>query len=339
MGGTNEHSSLKEISEQRKKDFVFGMSIGFEFYESFSDEMKRVAFHHLQSFVETCWGAKPSESRGVTGRDAPFFIARMSGIEMGEMGRYYEHRDFSMVRTDLVQKHSGIWVVNEESWVEYVNRMHLALASCDRLAIWDGECYRQCREMYDYCRRVFVDTYTFPAHALEPYYFMNETCEYRWDRVFEGRRVLIVTSHASSVAYQLGVMDRVFHPYTILPSPDDVIVYRTVQQSGMNGDGQDWRIHFERMCADIRGLVFDVALIGCGGFSNLLGHFIRAEMGRSAIYVGGPLQLFFGIMGRRWTMNREVMALVQRNIGHWIRPLPDDYIHGHQMVDDSSYWW
>lgn len=54
------------------------------------------------------------------------------------------------------------------------------------------------------------------------------------------------------------------------------------------------------MCDDIKKLDFDVALLSCGGYGNHLSYFIYKEMNKSALYIGGGLQIWFGIMGKRW---------------------------------------
>jgi hypothetical protein len=54
---------------------------------------------------------------------------------------------------------------------------------------------------------------------------------------------------------------------------------------------------------DIAKMEFDIALLSCGSYAMPIGCFIKENMGKKAIYAGGILQLFFGIMGRRY--NRE----------------------------------
>ena len=219
-----------------------------------------------------------------------------------------------------------------------MDETHLAFTTCDRLAIWDGGCYEQCRDMYDFLKVHFQDTYTIPAHILEPYYFMSNP-KYKFPELFHDKKILIVTSHADSVSHQIQHnLYEIFFPYKIFPEKQNIQVYRTTQQYGKTCDGKDWSIHFEKMCHDLRQLDFDVAFIGCGGFSNILGYYIRYNMNKSAIYVGGPLQIYFGVMGRRWLWNKKVIDHVQRNHQNWIQPLKSDYVKGCETVEESCYW-
>ena len=53
------------------------------------------------------------------------------------------------------------------------------------------------------------------------------------------------------------------------------------------------------MCEDIKYINFDIALLGCGGYGLPLCHFIKTKLNKSAIYIGGGLQLLFGVFGGR----------------------------------------
>ena len=59
------------------------------------------------------------------------------------------------------------------------------------------------------------------------------------------------------------------------------------------------------------------------------------KRGKSVMYIGGALQLFFGIIGRRWFENKEIMAMVN---DAWTRPLPADKPTGATKVEKGCYW-
>ena len=46
------------------------------------------------------------------------------------------------------------------------------------------------------------------------------------------------------------------------------------------------------MCMDIVKLEFDIALVACEGYGMPICNFIKGKLNKSAIYVGGGLQLF-----------------------------------------------
>ena len=55
---------------------------------------------------------------------------------------------------------------------------------------------------------------------------------------------------------------------------------------------------------------FDIALLGCGCYGHPLCDFIRNELNKSAIYVGGGLQLLFGVMGKRWLERQDWQKII-----------------------------
>jgi len=53
------------------------------------------------------------------------------------------------------------------------------------------------------------------------------------------------------------------------------------------------------------------------------------------MYVGGALQLFFGIIGKRWFDQKEILMLMN---DHWIRPLKEDQPGNYTRVEKGCYW-
>ena len=81
---------------------------------------------------------------------------------------------------------------------------------------------------------------------------------------------------------------------------------------------------------------FDIALCSCGGYGNPLLTKIY-EMGKSAIYVGGVLQMYFGVLGKRWIKERpDILRLFMNQ--YWTRPLDSEKPKNFLNIEDSSYW-
>jgi hypothetical protein len=60
-------------------------------------------------------------------------------------------------------------------------------------------------------------------------------------------------------------------------------------------------------------------------------------MGKSSVYVGGVLQMYFGVYGERWLKERpDIMRLYMNK--HWSRPNEDEKPQGFESVEDSCYW-
>jgi hypothetical protein len=76
----------------------------------------------------------------------------------------------------------------------------------------------------------------------------------------------------------------------------------------------------------IRKTDFDIALLSCGGYTNEIGYFIKNELHRSAIYFGGPLQLYFGIRGARYKHLEKLINVNLEDFG-WVSPKKSDNHH------------
>lgn len=121
---------------------------------------------------------------------------------------------------------------------------------------------------------------------------------------------------ASSLKHQYKRKELLFENKKYLPD-FHLETYRPVQVvSNKDNRFETWwdALHF--MEAEIEAIGFDIALLGCGAFGHPLCSHIK-KMGRKAVYMGGDLQMMFGIYGTRW----EGHPLLNSN---WIRPLEDD---------------
>ena len=103
-----------------------------------------------------------------------------------------------------------------------------------------------------------------------------------------------------------------------------------------------WRDAFRSLVAAVDAAGhFDVAIMACGGLGMLLGAHLR-DTGRSSIYVGGSLQMWFGIKGNRWTRDQ---AGVRRTLGqylnntNWTRPDRNTELISYARAHEGAAYW
>ena len=53
------------------------------------------------------------------------------------------------------------------------------------------------------------------------------------------------------------------------------------------------------------------------------------------MYIGGALQLFFGVIGKRWFDNKDILKLVNDD---WLRPNKEDKPSNFTKVEKGCYW-
>jgi hypothetical protein len=199
------------------------------------------------------------------------------------------------------------------------------------LGVWDGGMYAQAELYYKFIDKI----YTVPricAHSLEPYYFMKMK-EYNFPSLFKNKKVLIITSHSQTTQKQINKMNKIqYFEKPIFHETTKFYVYKPPQQNGGSHNNVCWKEHFEKMKIDIKNLKilvdFDIALVSCGGFGMPISDYIYS-IGANVIYVGGALQLFFGIMGNRWK--------IQTN-ENWVRPLDIDKPKNPEFCENNCYW-
>ena len=81
---------------------------------------------------------------------------------------------------------------------------------------------------------------------------------------------------------------------------------------------------------------YDVALVSAGGYGSLICNHIY-ETGHSAIYVGGVLQMFFGLLGGRWLVERKAIVRMYVN-QYWSRPKESERPAGYKKIENGCYF-
>lgn len=201
-----------------------------------------------------------------------------------------------------------------------------AIADIDGLGIWynHGE-----QVMANYlCKNAVL----FELLAFEPYFYQQP-----WTLALRNKKVLLVHPYIESIPAQYKKRHLVFDK-EVLPE------FELISYLPFSSFGDEWK-QFENMQAtldkmieDIQKIDFDVALIASGPQGLPLGAAIKA-MNKQAVHVGGALQLFFGILGKRWEEPGRPQAAFFNE--HWIRPydseIPKD-ARAMKFSDDGCYW-
>jgi hypothetical protein len=91
-----------------------------------------------------------------------------------------------------------------------------------------------------------------------------------------------------------------------------------------------WEDGLEKLTKEVSLKDFDIALIGAGAWSLPLGSRIK-KMGKSAIHMGGEMQLLFGIKGKRWAQTTTYNS-------NWVTADPDETPRNRNKVEDGCYW-
>jgi len=165
--------------------------------------------------------------------------------------------------------------------------------------------------------------------SIEPIYFTNP-----WSEELAGKKVLVIYPFEASIQEQYARRELLHSNPKVLPE-FILKTYKSVQSIGGVGPHKNWTESLEVMKRDISKLDFDIALLGCGSYGLPLVNFIKTELHRTAIYVGGGLQLLFGIKGKRWDTHTDVAKMYNE---HWVYPKENERPTAFKMVEGGCYW-
>lgn len=161
----------------------------------------------------------------------------------------------------------------------------------------------------------------------------SKTLNTPWSHKLNGKDVLVISPFADSIASQHSNIERVF-PEVFFPRFN----LQTIRAPMTNGKfaplNENWFDILENIKNQISNLNFDIALISCGAYSFPLAMHVK-KLGKVGIHCGGALQLFFGIMGNRWTNSPEITKF---HNPYWIRPSISERPIGHHLIENGCYW-
>lgn len=177
------------------------------------------------------------------------------------------------------------------------------------------------------------------SRALEPFYQILENIK-PWTHYLYGKKVLIINPFVESFKKQLNNNFQIFkdNEKKIFLEGQEFIFYKTYQTIAGNHIHDDWLQTFMLMCQDISKLEFDIALLGCGGYGLPLCNFIKTKLKKSSIYIGGGLQLLFGVMGKRWENNELWKKIIKENNTKFIKPSKNELCDNLKTIEEGCYW-
>jgi hypothetical protein len=259
----------------------------------------------------------------VISESKPFFIGRIAGCELNV---------FLPKMLDLMEleNNAGIHIKNEESLNMYKKRLLESYEHCTVIAEWDqtGKVFAHTGKGQQFIANKTPHIPKINALALEPYYFENS-----W--ILKGKRILIVHPFVKTIKKQIPNLKTIFPNRSWFEDCTFQVIQPPITLAG-NHQGVAWQEHYNSFIETLKDIdEFDIALVAAGGYGMLIADYIFSEMNKSVIYIGGALQIFFGIIGKRWFDNKDILKLVN---DEWIRPLKEDKPPNFTNVEKGCYW-
>lgn len=271
--------------------------------------------------------------KSVIEENKPFFIGRIAGCEL-KVAYHILRGDFMDIVDELIEleNNAGIKTNDNISLKKYVEKLVESYENCTTIAEWDidGKVFAHTGVGQKLITSRTPNIPKINALALEPYYFKDS-----WMPALKGKKILIVHPFSKTFSKQVSNLKKIFPNQTWFEDCEFQFVQPPLTLAG-NHDNRDWQEHLIPFLESLREVKeFDVALVAAGGYGMLVANFIFKELERSVIYIGGALQLFFGVIGKRWFENKEILKFINDD---WIRPDKEDKPSNFTKVEKGCYW-
>lgn len=281
--------------------------------------------------------------RGIVMSGRPCFIARFGCVELDAVLRGW---DISRKNANLVKflrlfvgsygpfwwdnsikagllRTTGVFPADEDILTRFSARTIDDSRELDILGSWNAR-EQQLAKIF------FPKANAVPLDDLLPFFFKNP-----WSEALNGKDVLVISPFDETIKYQYARREKLFSDGAVLPK-FRLITYKPVMSFlGLETPYKDWFEALEKMCSDIAKLQFDVAILGCGAYGFSIGAFIKRELRRQAIHLGGATQLIFGIKGGRWDCWPRFSALYN---DAWTRPGAAERSANFRQLEGGAYW-
>ena len=277
----------------------------------------------------------------------PFFIGRNGSTEMEvfHFWKIYRSRghDYPVAMMEKLERVSGIWPANQESVDDWAETYAKSLKKLDGIAAGWYKPYAEIES--DFLKVYSPHSFRIPLRSLEPYYVPSDV---RWTQYLKAKKVAVVSSFADSIQMQIWANDSskiwasLTNPETILPTAVHWIPIRTYFPPKISGGGptgwsssvNSWKDAVDTVVQEVLSTDAEIVLIGCGALGMCIGSQLK-EAGRSAVLMGGAIQVLFGIKGQRWATH-DIISKFWNSA--WVYPSQNETPSGAYLIEGGCYW-
>lgn len=273
-------------------------------------------------------------------KNEPFFVARLGGEESLITYHYILYNQINLKYLHYQTKtlfNAGIYYDYEDfnKLILYIKTYDTSIKNSDLLASFYsnrlGHIEKYYSEKYN-IKQVY-------SRVLEPFYQVQEGIK-PWTHYLKGKKILVINPFVESFKKQLKAKFKIFKDPTknIFLEDQEFVFYKTYQTIAGNNVHKNWFETYMIMCKDIEKIDFDIALLGCGGYGLPLCNFIKTKLNKSCIYIGGGLQLLFGVMGGRWENIPMWKKIIYENESKFIKPGIEERCDNLKTIEGGCYW-
>ncbi len=254
----------------------------------------------------------------------PLMVARFGAVEIKSLIYSIMPSPLNLILRGYTYKrmhnNAGFFPLNDKALIQFKDLMMADMQELDILCSWRPE-ELIFRNKLRHCKKASLKLVGGPNDSPDI-----------WTQALKGKRILVVHPFAETIERQYKESrEHLFNSPLILPEYASLVTVKAAQTiAGNNAGYASWFDALEDMKSKIDSCEYDVALIGCGAYGFPLAAHVKRQ-GKKAIHIGGPLQLYFGIKGKRW----ENLKYINE---YWVSPSDNEKPENLQKVEGGCYW-
>jgi hypothetical protein len=272
-----------------------------------------------------------------------FIVPRIAGIEnnyaalgaiVGQNKKLNDQqKNFIQKTIPTMKNNAGIKISDINNVIIYSKLYLDAFHQCDLYLDWEpwGDVVTYIQDSYNFITMNFKRDRIW-SFAMDVFHNIYNN---PWTLSLRGKRILIISSFVDSIKEKIDDREKI---YGVDLFPECKFVFLKPPQTQGDNPSREFIEELKDFHRQIDEVIndFDVALVSCGGYGNLICSYIY-QQGKSAIYVGGVLQMYFGIYGERWVRERPDVLNFFLN-KHWSRPKESEKPKNNQKIENNCYW-
>lgn len=279
-----------------------------------------------------------------------FLAGRFGTIEFEVCWEHYKTGKVSSDAMIVLERNAGVFPSNLGSVMRWVEATRRAIQVADVMATgWYAPIVKK--------EQLFLDAFAsaalkqIPLRGLEPYY--ESDVGKRWSQLLAGQKVCVVSSFTDTAAAQVAKGAGAIWPGNpgILEACEAANCDKVTSvewswvktgyspcmslgRAAWECDAESWKDAVDYVVKEVDKTGARIILIGCGGLGMVIAAALK-ERGKICIVMGGAIQVFFGIKGRRWENHEFISKLWNEN---WVYPSLEETPRGALAVERGCYW-
>jgi hypothetical protein len=270
-------------------------------------------------------------------QEKPCLIGRFGTTESAVIEYFLDNKnwycEFPEELKERISDLSGFFPSTNNALIRFCCESIAIMKNIDILGIraeWaDNVCFETERK---FITRFASSAKLIKTHDLLPFFDKNP-----WTAYLENKKVLVIHPFEETIRSQYAKRDLLFKNPKFLPKFElkTIKAVQGLADSKKNLPFVSWFEALDSMYKKIDATDFDVAIIGAGAYGLFLADYCKRK-GKKAIVMGGALQLFFGIKGKRWDDMPEWSKQIYNE--HWTYASDKDKPKNYTKVEEGCYW-